>query len=148
MANLYSDHFSATSGSASIDNPRPLVPAGLSHGKLRYKAARITGIVVGNGVATDVMRFLQLKSSDRLIELYTSGTNTGTSLGGNWGVYLEGDGAVQDVDLFDAGAAQNDVTKGDRLLDGAVTADYRGKPLWEMVNLGGSLGLTEDPQVI
>lgn len=158
MANFYSDHYSddgtaatGTAATTSIDDPRIKAPAGISHGKLRYKRGQIATTTALS--AGDVLRFFSLKSSDRILEMYLSkAVDASTSMTADLGLYTEG-GSVLDLDLFGdvANAPFSDitvaVTRSDVLTNaGTVTDADRGKALWEMYALGAGSD-TSDPLV-
>ncbi len=158
MATFYSNHYGPAVGATNhftTRTPVPfMVPAGLKHARMRHTIAQLivpSGEDLGNG---DVIRLLDLRSNDRLINLFFS-------MDGNWeatttfhvGLYLKGDlnaGAVVDVDLFagtqdwKATIARSDLFTG---ANGALDDWDRGKLMWELAAIGDGSD-TSDPGVV
>ena len=160
MADYYSDHYSATVGTVTApvtaaDTPiKPILPAGVSHASLRYKRATV---VVPNAATTaEICYFFDLKTSDRLLNLYVSKPAwTATNFDSTCGVYRTAadGGAIVDIDAF----CEIDVVPMDDLqdllarvdilmLNDNTTEDDRGKQMWDIVNIGlGGATYTVDP---
>jgi len=142
MADYYSDHFTTTVGGTSQDDPRIKAGPGLDHATLRYKRATAT---VAAGVTDDEqVRFMQMKSSDRLIHLYLSTPSlTGTTMTSDMGLYATDGGAVIDLDLFCAAATSpcDDLTVAIARVDlfalAVLEDEDRGKHLWQLADEGG-----------
>jgi hypothetical protein len=149
MADIYSGHYTATSGDTSISDPGTAIAGGLSHAKIRYKNALVP--TTTSLAATDVIRFFPLKSGDRILELLLSHPSNGsTALTGGLGVYdqVENGGAAIENDIFGGGS---DFTlssaRADRFSLTALEDEDRGKPLWQL-SLEGTppITYTEDPR--
>ncbi len=146
MADFYSDHYTATVSGTSIDDPRIKAAPGIAHAKLHYKRATITTTTAT--AAGDVLRFFQLKSGDRPVNLFLSHTaDVSTATTGDCGLYSTDGGAVLDLDLFCAVgvAPMSDltaaITRTDLLpLSTALEVEDVGKPLYQM--LDEALGTT------
>ena len=139
MADFYSDHYTATASSTSQDDPRIKAAPGIAHAKIHYKRGSVT--TTAATAAGDVLRFFQLKSSDRLLELRASTVgDAGTSATADFGLHLTDGGAVVDADLFYAGNLdiKAAVAGVDVMKDGAVDDHDRGKQLWEISDEGAS----------
>lgn len=154
MADFFSDHYTATAGGTSIDDPRLKVEPGVGHARLYYKRATLS--VTTATSAADVLRFFSLKSGDRIMELLLSHTaDASTAVTGNAGAHrtFEDGGAVLDLNLFCAvgTAPMSDLTaaisRTDLLTLAALELEDRGKPLWEQVEEGATQGWTSDPQI-
>lgn len=149
MANYYSDHFTATAGGTSVDDPRIKVPSGVNHGAIRYKRATVT---TAAAVTDDeICVFFDMKTGDRIHALYFSATAmTGTTMTADLGVYDE-DLVLKDLDLFCAAATApltdltTAVARTDMFIKGALEDQDRGKTLWELVKEGTSGSDTSDP---
>jgi len=149
MADLYSDHYNSTISSATQEDPRVLIAAGLNHGKLRYKRATVTTTLAT--AAADVLRFFQLKSGDRPLEMLLSHTaDASTSATADIGIHATDGGAVIDIALWCAfgTAPGSDITATVSRLDlftlGDSTLEDRGKRLWELADIGAAT-YTVDP---
>lgn len=151
MPTYYSDHFSKTGVIADTDHAyddQIRVPAGIGHGRVRYKRAQTTAQLT----AADIVRMMAFKSSDRLLELWL--TTDGASGAGNVSVGLfesgsNRDGAAVDNNLFmNAGSIATltqriEAFAGDSIL-AAGEAAAKGLPLWEIANYGNG-SYTEAP---
>lgn len=150
MTVWYSDHF-GTDGDNDTSLPATIktVSAGVSHGRVRYKRATITGLPLLT--TPDVLRFYTLHSSDRIINQWIS-SNGGSDAGAiDIGLYLSGtnhDGAAVDVDLFSSAQdISSAIHKTAALVESAVLQhEDAGKTLWAMANIGAAT-LTADPDV-
>ena len=150
MATWYSDLISGDGSSVITLPDLPKInSAGVNHGRIRYKKARIVGLFLD----TEQLRLMTFKSGDRLIELLVSSDGNGTGSECDLGLYLEGnahDGAVVDSNLFaDALSITGALARVDQIegAGGALNIDDRGKTLWEMLNAGGATSYTEDPHL-
>ncbi len=159
MTDFFSNHYGpavgATDHFTTQVNPRALVSPGLRHSRVRRSAAQLT---VPNGQTmadNDVIRLLDLKSGDRLVQLlFSMDANWGSTADFNIGLYLKNgpanDGAVVDEDLF---AGQIDwsgaITRVDYFdgANGSLDDWDRGKTLWELAAIGAGSD-TSDPQVV
>jgi hypothetical protein len=145
MSTYYSDHFSSDGAAVTTLDDQKRASAGISHGRIRYKAARFSGAAPQT---TDTIRMMQFKSSDRLIEMFISSDGTPSAGAVNIGLYkssLRHDGAVIDADLF--GAAIDQITaaaREDALTEAALGDLDRGKTLWEQATVGAA-SYTADP---
>jgi len=143
MADFYSDHYTATAAGTSIDNPRLKVAPGIAHAKIHYKRGTVTTTTAT--AAGDVLRFFQLKSSDRLLQLFLSHTaDASTSATGDCGLYATDGGAVIDLDLFCAVGTvpMSDITAAVARVDllpvsTELEVEDVGKQLWQMADEGG-----------
>ena len=149
MADYFSDHYSATASSNTIDDPRIKVAAGLSNAKIRYKRGVVTTDT--DQAAADVLRFFTLKSSDRILELLlTTPGDGGTTVTTDLGVHTKDGGAAIDANLFatavDINAA---VARVDQFVEaGTLEQADRGKPLYVLVDEGlASAVYDNDPLV-
>lgn len=154
MADYYSNHFSAEIGSTGHFTtliPNKVVPVYAHGARVRRTEARML-VPSGQDLGDDaVIRLLDLRSGDRLIEAFFSmDADWGATTTFNLGLYKKGlnnDGAVIDEDLFGsaidwAGA----ITRVDYFKESATLADYdRGKTLWELVTIGAASTYTSDP---
>lgn len=151
MPTYYSDHFSKTGIIADTDHAyddQIRVPAGIGHGRVRYKRAQVTAQLTAN----DVVRMMTFKSTDRLLELML--TTDGASGAGavNIGFYdagLNRDGGAVDANLLAATQSiasltqRIDVFASDSVLTAGETA-AKGLTLWEIANYGDA-SYTEAP---
>ncbi len=156
MTDFYSNHYGpavgATNHFTTLQAPVPFVPVGLKHSRLRRTAAQLIVPSGQNLADDDVIRFLDLRSNDRLINLFISmDANWGATSTFNVGLHLKGandDGAVVDEDLF---VAPDNWAAGDTRTDLftlAVLDDWdRGKTMWALATIGAA-SLTEDPGVV
>jgi len=151
MSVWYSDHYGADGTSDnSIASPPNVVSVGVKHGRIRYARATLTGLCLD----TEVMRYLTLKSSDRILEIMISSDGGSTAAAANYGVYKAGnahDGAVLDADLFaSAQALSTAIARTDIFNESAVLQhEDRGKQLWELVVVGADPdSYTADPQIL
>ena len=86
MADYYSDHYSSTASSNTIDRPRAKVPSGINGAQILYKRATFT-TVAGNA-SSDIIRLFPVRSGWRVLELLLSHPADGTTaLSGNFGLY-------------------------------------------------------------
>ncbi len=156
MTDFFSNHYGpevgATNHFTTLASPETPVPVGLRHSRVRSSFAQLT---VPNGQDlgdNDVIRLLDLKSSDRLIELFFSmDLNWGGTTTFNVGLYLKGGantGSVVDEDLF--GSAINwagAITRVDYFKEATTLDDWdRGKQMWELAAIGAGSD-TVDPHV-
>lgn len=149
MPNYLSDHYTATVGGATIDDPRLKVPAGIDHAAVRYKRATVTAAA---GVTDDEqMRFFPMKSSDRIFNLFLQTPSlTGTNMTSDCGIYQTDLGALIDLSLFGSAAdvplddLQDAIPRTDLFSVGLLEDEDRGKRLWELA-LEGAGTDTEDP---
>jgi len=157
MAEFLSEHYTATAGGSTIDDPRLKVAAGLGHSKLHYKRGEVlapAAITTG-----DVLRFFSMKTSDRLSKLIisTEAGFTGTGQPADCGFYQTDLGVVVDSDAIIAGgvAPLDDLTVG---IDGVDLlgvdvsewhAGLRGLPIWKAIDtvLGTALYDTDPHEV-
>tara|TARA_R110000824_G_scaffold149633_4_gene319955 strand:- start:14550 stop:15089 length:540 start_codon:yes stop_codon:yes gene_type:complete len=116
-----------------------IASVGQHRGRLRYSRAEIN-FALGTDLADDeVIRWLTLKSSDRIIELHASSdADWHTVATFNIGLYLTGsnhDGAVADEDRFGSAVDfVNAVSRTDVFKEAATLTDMdRGKPIWELL---------------
>jgi hypothetical protein len=150
MTTWYSDHYGTDGDNdTSIAVPIKTVSAGISHGRVRYKRATITGLPL---VTTpDILYFYTLHSSDRIINQWIS-SNGGSDAGAiDIGLYTSNsnhDGAVLDADLFSsAQAISTAIHKTAALVEsGILQHEDTGKTLWEMYAVGDGSD-TVDPNV-
>ena len=107
MAEVLSDHYTATVGGATIDDPRLKVDPGIAHAKVFYKRATVTAPAAIT--TADVLRFFPMKTGDRLHALYISTPSfTGTGQPASCGFYKTDLGAVVDADAVNAETAPLD----------------------------------------
>lgn len=161
MTQWYSDHFSHSEKTGAgyngnnvttLPSPLPMIQsAGISHGRIRYKRASITGLPL---VTTpDVLRFFSLKSSDRLLELYLSCDGGSTAGAVSTGLHEAGsnhDGAVVDADLFDTAQSIASALNRQEAWAGGALANFgvnRGSYLWQQAAVGAA-SYTEDPKIL
>lgn len=147
MAVYFSDHFSSDGVARESVDMQKRAPAGVGHSRLRYKRAFVT--IPVDAVSTEVIRFMSMKSGDRIMDMKLSNPGDCGTATMNLGLYesgLEHDGAVLDADLFMS--AEDLATANDRIdaFDEAATLDNqdRGKPLWELLAAGAGSD-TVDP---
>lgn len=149
MTVWYSDHYGADGDNdTSKVSPPLVVPVGIKHARIRYARATITGMPL----AADVLRFMTLRSGDRLLELMISSDGGSTAAALNFGIYLAGnahDGAVKDADLFaSAQAISTAIERTSIFLEsGTPQHEDHGKRLWELLALGDGDD-TVDPVVL
>ena len=157
MTTFYSEHFSAAVGQTghftTLSAPVPLVPVGIKHARNRRTAALMT-VPSGQDLASgDIIRLLDLKSSDRLVKLYASmDANWGATTDFDIGLYLKGAdnaGAVVDADLFAAAVDwSGEIARVDQFAVGDLDDWDRGKQMWELVNAVTSSTYSVDPGVV
>ena len=154
MTTYYSDHYSADQGATghftTRVTPSKIVGVGKKHARIRRTAAFYTIPASTDLADDDAVRFLDLKSSDRLVELYFSqDANQGATATYNFGLWLKGaadDGALVDEDLFGAGTdLAGAIARTDYFTGGALDNWDRGKTLWELAAIGDGSD-TVDPQ--
>jgi hypothetical protein len=151
MADFFSDHWNAVAGLTAIEDPRTMVAPGLDHATVRYKRATVS--VTTATAATDVLRFVTLKSGDRIHEVrLTHAADASTTVAGNFGLHQTGPGgALLDINLFCAVGTvpMVDITLAIARVDitilEAIDDIDRGKALWEMLFEGAGSD-TEDPR--
>ncbi len=157
MADFYSNWYGpdvgATNHFTTLNSPQTLVPTGLKSARVRSSFAQLT-VPSGQDLAdNDVIRLLDLKSSDRLIELiFSMDANWGATADFNVGLYLKGaanTGAVVDEDLFVAAADWSGaIATIDQYAVGTLDDFDRGKQLWEAVNAVTASTYSADPHVM
>jgi hypothetical protein len=156
MARFYSDHMnsnatpgvSALAGTAAFDAQRRS-PPGLGHSRVYSQIARMT---VGTAAIGDELRFLTMRSGDRLGHLYVSSAGGSTALLVDIGLYKHGKGidagvgAVIDADLFGSAVDVNaGLARTDEYTEaGTLDDENRWTTLWEVANVGDG-SYTEDP---
>jgi hypothetical protein len=152
MADFYSDHYTATAASTSVDDPRIKTAPGIAHAKIHYKRGSVTTSTAT--AAGDALRFFPMKSSDRLLQLMLSHTaDASTSASGDVGLYATDGGAALDIDLFGdvLVSPMDDITaaivRQDLIVDGALTNEDVGKMLWEQLAVGAGTDTT-DPHLV
>ncbi len=152
-SNWYSPGVGETNHFTTLNTLQTLVSPGLAHSRVRRSGAQLTVPNAQDLADNDVIRLLDLKSSDRLIELFFSmDANWGATTTFNVGLYLKGgspnDGAVVDEDLF--GSAENwagAIARVDSFKEAATLDDWdRGKTLWELAAIGAA-SYTVDPHL-
>lgn len=154
MTTFYSEHYSADVGDTGHFTTLLSVPksvtVGKKHARMRRTAAHLTIPLSTDMGSGDIIRLLDMKSGDRLIELlFSMDANFGATTTFDVGLYLKGpanDGAVVDVDLFGsaidwAGA----IARVDYFKEAGTLDDWdRGKTLWELAAIGAGSD-TVDP---
>ena len=164
MATVYSDQYNAdmtvedgtaaassillaSTAAAQAVQKTYMAKAGTAGARSRTIIARAIIATIG-GTSADVVRMFSLPSSARIFNLRYNSAGTSTTYAADVGLYLSGanhDGAVVDVDLFDAAAAlataQSDI---DCFVLGVLTDQDRGRPLWHLAGIGGGTD-TVDP---
>lgn len=150
MATYYSNHYGPEVGETNHFTTRntipKTVPTGFKHSRVRRSAAQLTVPAATDLGSGDVLRLLDLKSTDRLINLYFSmDANWGATTTFNVGLYAKGtndDGAVIDADLFGSAIDwAGEINRVDYFTESTTLDDWdRGKALWELANIG--LGAT------
>ena len=147
MATYFSNHYTETGSSQTAVDRRWKAPAGIAHGRLRYKICRCTGLVTNS----DHVRFGTFKSSDRIVDMLLSCVGDSDAGDLNIGAHLTGsnnDGAVIDMDVFASQlATAGGLDRTDAMLEATNCVDEdRGLPLWELASK--SVGThTADPLV-
>jgi hypothetical protein len=155
MATWFSDHYTVTGvnqtalpalrGDAIPDTRR-------KHGRLHISRGYAE---ILDSAAADVVRMMTIRSDAHLhwICLFSDG-GFSASNSADVGIYLSGDdhdGALVDVDLFDAAvdvtAAISTWDAAEIFTDGVLTGEHRGLPMWELANAGADT-LTADPRVL
>ncbi len=155
MADFYSDHYSADQGQTGhfttllTAQQRTLV-VGKKHARLRRTACYISVPNAQDLADNDVIRFFDMKSGDRPIQLFASmDANWGATASFNLGLYLKGtndDGAVIDEDLFASAVDwSGTIARTEYLVESSVLDEWdRGKTLWELADIGDGT-YTTDP---
>lgn len=142
MVDFLSDHFVADLAFVEDGKSRPdyRIPQAVNDAYLRYKRG-FASITFG---ATDTVRLLSIRSSDRLHWMAISAVS-GLSIGIDLGIWSQGalhDGPVIDADLFMSAVTITSAARVEALTEaGNVTDEQRGTPLWEM------LGLSTDSKI-
>ncbi|MGB0972211.1 MAG: hypothetical protein ACPGVG_14820 [Mycobacterium sp.] len=141
MATFYSDLISSSNNSLVAGYRSS---AGINHGRLRASTPHITAAPT----TSDVVRMIDLKSSDRLLWLYLSSGGEASAGAVNIGLHKKGDandGAVIDADLFSTAVVITAETGPTELFEESTTLESvdRGKQLWQLVGDGATY--TEDP---
>ncbi len=157
MTTFYSPHYGPDVGETNhfttLSAPVPAVPVGIKHARVRHQSAQIIVPALTDLADGDIIRLFDLRSSDRLIELFFSmDANWGATATFDIGLYLKGAnnaGAVVDANLFStADDWQNAQARVDVLTDGTLDDWDRGKQLWELVNAVTASTYAADPQVL
>ena len=160
MATLYSNHYNSSGtvgpGEGALTEELGLdstkkVSAGLSHSRLRRSHAKCTvGTVAG---ASDEIRMLTLKSSDRLHSLLWSTDGGSTNGTADLGWYKSGaahNGALpstNSVDAFSTTAFDIKTAAGrtEAFELGDLDTEDIGKQVWELINVSDASTYTVDP---
>jgi hypothetical protein len=153
VADFYSEHYSNTAASTSIDAPRIKVAPGLSHAKKYYKRGIVTTSTAT--AAGDVLRFFPMKSGDRIVDLLFSHTSdASTTVTADIGIHQTDGGSVVCLDLwvgFDQSPGSDmtaTIGRLDMLTRNGSNLSYedRAKHLWELADLGlGGGTYSENP---
>lgn len=143
MATWYSDHFTAedaSSTTATAANPRYKVPAGLARARLYYAHAfiNLSPVTAGDIASDDTVRFMTIKSADRIVECRLSWTNgAAAALTANFGFWesgIEHDGAEVDATRL---ASAVDLTADPEHLDifteNSIKFRDAGIPAWDHI---------------
>jgi len=167
MATTYSDYFNsvmtvedgtaaassvvlASTAAAQVLDKTWTPRRGLGGGRVHAICARAVIATIG-GTSADVVRMFTLNSAARIIDLRYNTAGTSTTYAADVGIYLSGaahDGAVVDVDLFDAAAALATAQVNiDCFSLGVLTDQDRGRPLWHLAQIGGATVTGVDPGV-
>lgn len=133
MASYFSNNFAAIGANTTLLRYQTN-NVGDNGGRLRYKRAEIE--FTGAFALNEVARMMQVKSSDRPVNLFFTSDDLGTVGSINVGMYLSNsnhDGAVLDLDCFaTAIAVTSAVARTDILLESTTFAmEFRGKRFWE-----------------
>lgn len=154
MTDFYSNHYSAEVGETghftTLSTPVRFLSPGIKHSRVRRTAAYLTVPAAQDLDDDDVIRLLDLKSSDRLIELFFSmDANWGATTTFNVGLYKKGsanNGAVIDEDLFGSAIDwSGEIARVDYFDEAGTLDDWdRGKALWELAAIGAA-SYTSDP---
>jgi hypothetical protein len=150
MADIYSDHFSATPSSGTVDSPPVRVPTGVFNAPLLYSRGTVTYTSAVDGLSR--LHFFPLSSGVRLYELWlTHPGDAGTTVSGNIGLN-QGDvvgnsdpGRLGGSSIFDSthnflsAAAVVDVFALQSLEE-----EDRGKYLWQLADETGA-NYSQDP---
>ena len=138
MADYFSDHYSATVGATSVDDPRIKAAPGIAHAKIHYKRAVVT--VPTTVLAADVARFMTLKTSDRILDIQLTKvvTTTATTWTADMGCYnstLNHAGPVIDVDMFaSAFNILQVLNRSDQFAEASLEVEDRGKMLYQLAD--------------
>ena len=134
----------------TVPTIRAITSAGQHRGRLRYSRAEIN-FASGTDLAdNEVIRWVTLKSSDRIIELHASSDADWRSTATfNIGLYLTGsnhDGAEADEDLFASAVDfQNAVARTDVFKEATTLTDMdRGKPIWTLLGASADTATSYD----
>ncbi len=157
MTDFYSEHFSALTGETghftTLTTGSLIVPVHDKHARVRRNAARFT-VPNGQDLAdNDVIRMFDMKSGDRIIEMYHScDANWGTNSTFNIGLYEKNPlnaGVVIDEDLFATAYDISGEVNRVEIFDESTTLDDwdRGKQLWDLAQIGDDTN-TSDPYEI
>ena len=153
FSNWYSPDVGATNHFTTINAIQTLVEPSLAHSRVRVSLAQLS-VPSGQDLAdNDVIRLLDLKSGDGLIELlFSMNDQWGSTADFNVGLYLKGGatntGAVVDEDLFAAAVDWSGaIAQIDQYAVGTLDDFDRGKPLWEAVNAVTASTYSSDPHV-
>jgi hypothetical protein len=146
MTTFYSPHYGPAIGETNhfttLLAPPPMPDIGIKHTRIRRTQAQFIVPDATNMAAGDITRLFDMKSSDRLINLYVScDADWHTTATFAYGLYLKGvnnDGAAIDFDLFASSHDQvNEVARVDVFDTATTLADWdRGKTLWELAEIG------------
>lgn len=143
MASYFSDHYAALTANTTL-LPNQVNSVAKKGSRVRYIRSELE--FTGAFAINEVARMFDLKSSDRLIQLFLTTDDLGTVGSLNIGLYLSGsahDGAVVDLDCFaTAVLVTSAVARTDVLLESTTFAiETRGKELFRYA------ALTVDPVV-
>ncbi len=156
MTAYYSDHYTPDQGETghftTLPSRTKIIGVGKKHSRVRRSAAFYTIPASTDLADTEVVRFMDLKSGDRLVELlFSQDANQGSTATFSFGLHLKNasnDGAVLDVDLFGAGTdLAGAIARTDYFTGGALDNWDRGKRLWELLAIGAGSD-TVDPQLV
>ncbi len=157
MTDFYSEHYSALTGETghftTLTTGTVTVPVHDKHARLRRSAARFSVPNAQDLADNDVIRMMDFKSSDRIVEMFHScDANWGTNSTFNIGLYQKNPlnaGVVIDENLFgNAYDISGEVLRVE-IFDQATTLDDfdRGQPLWFLADIGGG-SYSVDPHEI
>ncbi len=154
MTDFFSNHYGPDVGETNhfttLNAVQTLVSPGLKHSRVRRSAAFLS-VPSGQDLAdNDVIRWLDLKSGDRLIQLFFSSNDQwGSTADFNVGLFVKGaanTGAEVDEDLFAAAVNwAGAIARVDQYAVGTLDDFDRGKTLWEAVNAVTASTYASDP---
>jgi hypothetical protein len=154
VAEYVSDHLAPF----AVDAVRQIgyrAPAAIADGIYRKKRAHVN--LSTAVVADDVIHMMKFKSGDRLFDLSITVDGASDNTFGRVGIWIvqpDGTGSLTeggtgDDNVFASGLGMNALVPRTEIFkeEGTLKDSDRGKPLWEILEVGTSAGVVADPML-